>query len=104
MAHPNESDHRSDGEARGPPGASPHPAPRARGRAACVPEDGVAGAAENPEEDVRLPFFDSHRLTVDELRDELRERGEDPVGLKGVLVGRLLAHVAAGGSQELLVC
>lgn len=105
MAHRNDIGPSQDGEEH-PSAVEPARPIAARPKAArpaVVPDSGTPGAGSNGDEEVRLPFFDSHRLTVDELRDELRERGEDPVGLKGVLVSRLLAHVAAGGSQELLV-
>ena len=53
---------------------------------------------------VRRPLFDPTKLTVEELRDELRARGENTVGLKLVLVERLLASIAApGGVPTLMV-
>ncbi len=46
----------------------------------------------------RKALFDPGKLTVEELRDELRARGENTVGLKCTLIERLLASIAAPGS------
>lgn len=49
-------------------------------------------------------FFDPAKLNVEELRDELRARGENTVGLKSVLIDRLVASIAApNGNPHLMV-
>lgn len=49
-------------------------------------------------------FFDTAKLNVEELRDELRARGENTVGLKSVLIDRLVASIAApNGNPNLMV-
>eukprot|EP00048_Salpingoeca_helianthica_P000254 m.40372 g.40372 ORF g.40372 m.40372 type:complete len:201 (-) comp10311_c1_seq2:118-720(-) len=78
----------------GQPRQAPVPVPQASDGAALAAAAAARGEAQ----------FDPNKLTVEELRDELRARSLNTVGLKSALVERLAASISGPGGIPYLMC